>query len=70
MFERLEQAARRLAQVRADQRGMTIAETLRDTLPLGVQIERTDAGVRLSGRGLKRRLTLDPEARASIGRAR
>lgn len=68
MFERPEQAARRLARVRADQRCMAVAETLREILPRGIEIERTDAGVRLSGRGLKRRLALDPEARASIGR--
>lgn len=70
MFERLEQAARRLAQLRVQHRVRAISETLREIPPRGIKVELTDTGVRLSGRGLKRRLTLDPQARVWTGRAR
>ena len=69
MFEWLERAARRLADARAERRRGAIMAALRERLPRDIALERTDDGVRLSGRALKRRLALDPEARASIGRA-
>jgi hypothetical protein len=68
-FAGLERASHRLAEIRAEQRRAEIIETLGENLPEGIGIERLDGGIRLSGRGLKRRLALDPEARASIRRA-
>ena len=68
MFERIEQAARRFADARAGRRRAAIMAALRERLGRDIAVERTEDGVRLSGRALKRRLALDPEARASIGR--
>lgn len=68
MFERLERNARSGAEARAERRRVAIAELLAAELPTGIATERTQGGVRLSGRGLARRLALDPRLRALIGR--
>jgi len=70
IFAGIERAARRLSEIRTEQRLVAIAEALREDPANGIRVERMDGGIRLSGRGLKRRLALDPEARASIGRTR
>lgn len=60
MFERLQEAADR----QADRLLMRVIDRLAQTeTPEGVDIERLDDGVRLSGRGLKRRMIEDAQLR-------
>ena len=51
--------AERLGAARAAARRRDLAERLADALPAGVRAETEEAGVRLSGRNLRRRLALD-----------
>lgn len=64
MFETLVDRAGRLALARADARRREIAERLEAELPGGIRVETGPEGVRLSGRGLVRRILLDPRLRA------
>jgi hypothetical protein len=70
MFERLKARALLLAEARAERRRHALAARLADELPAGIAADRTGEGVELSGRGLKRRLALEPALRALIGRLR
>jgi hypothetical protein len=56
MFERLIARVERLARARARARSLELA----DALQKGLQAEAEAGGVRLSGRGLRRRIALDP----------
>lgn len=56
MFERLIVRAVRRAREKADAQAARIAEGLAEQAPPGVRVERVTEGVRLSGRGLGRRL--------------
>lgn len=60
MFEGMIARAERLAQARTQARGRALAQRLADALPKGVQAAADEGGVRLSGKGLRRRLALDP----------
>jgi hypothetical protein len=62
MFERLEARAGRRALERAEERREALAAELGEALP-GVGAEAAEEGVRLSGRGLKRRFARDPALR-------
>ena len=68
MFERLEQRAARRAAAAARERREEIAEAIAAEVPRGVHVERIDEGVTLSGRGVRRRLALEPALRRAIGR--
>ncbi|MDP8995356.1 MAG: hypothetical protein M3N07_10365 [Pseudomonadota bacterium] len=68
MLERLEEEGRRLAERCRERRRRALAAQLAAELPGGIAAEETEEGVRLSGRGLARRLILDPRLRALIGR--
>ena len=60
MFEGMIARAERLARARAQARSGELAERFAAALPKGVQAEADDSGLRLSGKGLRRRLALDP----------
>jgi hypothetical protein len=60
MFEELIARVERLAEARAQMRSRALAEQLAITVPKGVQAEADAGGVRLSGKGLRRRAALDP----------
>ena len=66
MFERLEARAERAAAARAAERKHALAAQLRAILPDSVSVEADEAGVRLSGPGLGRRLVLDASLRWTI----
>lgn len=66
MFEVLTEVAARLAQARAEARRADICVALAACLPPGVHAEAVAAGVRLAGRGLRRRLARDRALAASI----
>lgn len=70
MFERLERRARVAAEAQAVRRRDEMAAILAAELPGGIEAERTEEGIRLSGRGLGRRLALEPGLRALTGRLR
>lgn len=70
MFEALEGRVRLLAERRARERAQALAEELRAELPRGIAAEAVPDGVRLSGRGIGRRLVLEPALRWLIGRLR
>jgi hypothetical protein len=71
MFERLTARGAELAQRAARRRRSVLAEALREEAPAGVRIEEEAQGVALSGRGLGRRLALEPALRWLIpGQAR
>ena len=63
MFEKIIARAGRLARERADARSDALAARLAGELPKGIAVERTERGVRLSGRGIARRFALDPRLR-------
>jgi hypothetical protein len=69
MFERLSERARQAAEVRAEARRRELAAPLAAELPAGIEAAKVDGGVELTGRGLRRRLALDPELRSLIGRS-
>jgi hypothetical protein len=60
MFAGLIARAERLARARARARGRALAERFAEALPKGVEAEAGEGGVRLSGKGLRRRFVLDP----------
>jgi hypothetical protein len=61
-FEGLEARADRRARERAKARRESLAAELGEALP-GARAEAVEEGVRLSGRGLKRRFARDPALR-------
>lgn len=63
MFEWLEARARRRAQERAAARREELARRFSGALPPGVRAEAVEEGVRLSGRGLRRRFARDTALR-------
>jgi hypothetical protein len=69
MFERMIQRAQRLAEARRARRIEDAAVRLAEALS-GVGVERVEEGVRLSGRGLRRRMALDAELRTIVERLR
>ena len=70
MFERIEERMRRRAEAAAAGRAQRIAARLGDELPPGIGVERVEGVVRLSGRGLLRRLALEPALRALLASIR
>jgi hypothetical protein len=64
MFERMEGRIARRAHAAARRRAEAVAERLRGELPSGIAAAADEAGVQLSGRGLRRRMALRPELRA------
>ena len=68
MFERMEERVRRSAGAIARARAQRAAEQLNGELPQGLSAEAQEDGVRLVGRGLFRRLALDPVLRALLAR--
>lgn len=63
MFERLMDRARTRAEQRARERVLKLAEEMRAELPRGIDAEAGSEGVRLIGRGLRRRFVLEPALR-------
>lgn len=63
MFERLMERAARKAGQRTQARIVTLASRMEGALPSGIDCEAAREGVRLSGRGLRRRFALDPALR-------
>jgi hypothetical protein len=70
MFEALLERARRRGEARAQAAARRIAEAAAAEAPKGVRVEASADGVRLSGRGLARRLVEEPALRWLIGRVR
>ena len=68
MFDRLQEKARRLAEARAERRRRQVAERLAEDLPRGIAVGSSGESVTLSGRGLKRRIALDPALRPLLGK--
>jgi len=63
MFGKLMERASRAAEQRAAARIGQVAERLRDELPGGIGVEAGEGGVRLVGRGLRRRFATEPALR-------
>jgi hypothetical protein len=63
MFERLAAYGAALAEKAVRRRLADLAEALRDEAPAGVRVEEEDEAIVLAGRGLARRLALDPALR-------
>jgi hypothetical protein len=63
MFERLTERAVRKAERRTQSRIDRLATEIEASLPAGIRCAAAPEGVRLSGRGLRRRFTLDPALR-------
>ncbi|HYE29002.1 MAG TPA: hypothetical protein VEA61_12335 [Allosphingosinicella sp.] len=63
MFERLMRHAAARAERAAERRRDSIEQALRESAPAGVRVERDGDALALSGRGLRRRLALDPALR-------
>jgi hypothetical protein len=63
MFERLMLRGAALALRAAGERRSSLAPALGDEAPEGVAVSEDEAGVALSGRGLRRRFALEPELR-------
>lgn len=63
MFEGLAARMRRRAEARAAERGAALAAELAGALPAGIEAEAVEEGVRLSGRGLRRRFARDSALR-------
>jgi hypothetical protein len=71
MFERLMLHGAALARKAAEARRSALAAELSDEAPEGVTVSEDESGVALSGRGLERRVALDPELRwLTAGRRR
>lgn len=66
MFERLESRAGRAVEARAAERRQALAEELRALLPADIEVEPSDDGVRLSGRGLGGKMMRDSSLRWTI----
>lgn len=69
MLDALTERAARLAQARAKARRQELCAALAQRLPPGVRAEDIAAGVRLSGRALRRRLARDRALASSIAGA-
>lgn len=63
MFERLVDRVAERAETHAGERTAALADRLADELPPGIGVEKTDGGVRLVGRRLRRRFVLEPALR-------
>jgi hypothetical protein len=63
MFERLSERAARLGAARSRARTEEFARRLGEELPRGIDAASDEEGVRLSGRGMIRRLALDARLR-------
>jgi hypothetical protein len=63
MFEKLARRVQAQAESKAKERTLELTERVRAELPRGIKAEATPEGIRLSGRGLKRRFVLDPALR-------
>ncbi len=63
MFERMKERVGAMAERRVRELVPEVAERARERLPAGVSAEAEEGGVRLSGKGLQRRLALDPALR-------
>ena len=63
MFEKLMLHGAALAHRAAQARRESMVRTLSEEAPEGVRVGEAEEGVALSGRGLSRRLALDPELR-------
>jgi hypothetical protein len=70
MFERLTRRAARAAEQRAEARADELAARMQTGLPPGIGAARIAEGVRLSGRGLRRRLAIEPGLRWLMERFR
>lgn len=68
MFEATIERAERHARTRAVLRSKELAQDLAAALPAGIESEAVEKGVRLSGRGARRRLALDPALRWLVAR--
>jgi hypothetical protein len=69
MFEDLETRAAGIAARRAAARRERLAASLEETVARGVRVTEVSEGIVLSGRGLARRLALDPQFRWSMAEA-
>lgn len=69
MFETLIARAHGVAERRAAARAAALAAALDDALPDDVTITVAADGVRLTGRGLARRLALDPALKWAVAEA-
>ncbi len=63
MFERLTERAVRKAEQRTQARIERLATDIEAALPAGIRCAAAPDGMRLSGRGLRRRFALDPALR-------
>jgi hypothetical protein len=63
MFERLMNAGTALARAEARKRRRSLADAIGESAPAGVRASESEQGVVLSGRGLGRRLALEPGLR-------
>jgi hypothetical protein len=70
MFEGLGRRAAQSAEKLAAEKADRLAGRMQSGLPAGIRAERVAEGVRLSGRGLRRRLALEPGLQWLIGRFR
>lgn len=66
MFEKLSARALRRAQDKADAQATRIAARLADTVPARIEVETFEDGVRISGRGLRRRSVVDATLRGLL----
>ena len=63
MFEKMMERARRIAQGRAQVRRRELGARLEASLPNGIEVEPTDEGLALRGRGLSRRFAVEARLR-------
>ena len=63
MFERIMDRVQRQTERKAEARVLELTERLRAQLPSGIEAEAAKGAVRLAGRSLKRRFTLEPALR-------
>lgn len=66
MFEGLESRAGAAVDARVAERTAALARQLRDLLPRDINIEASEAGVLLSGRGLTQQFVLDASLRWTV----
>jgi hypothetical protein len=70
MFKRLVKRAERAGRSRARAFGDGLAERMRAELPVDVEVEASEDGVRLSGRRIAARFALEPGLRWLLARVR
>lgn len=68
MFELLTARAARAAERRAGEQAHRLAAEIGAAMPGDVKVAEDEEGVRLSGRALRRRLTLDPALKWTMTR--